>query len=296
MNYIYSPLRYPGGKGALASSLADIILYNNLEKGPYFEPYAGGAGAALYLLFNGFVEKIHLNDADYAIYAFWKSVLNKNDKFLQEVKKANLSIDEWYRQRKIIKEYSNHSLFEIGFAAFFLNRCNRSGIISNAGPIGGYNQNGKWKLDVRFNKFNLCQRIERISKYKKKIHISNLDAIDFLKQQLPRGKKRKTSFVYIDPPYITNGKKLYMNYYNESDHKELASYMEKQKTVSWVMTYDNVDLIKKLYKTKHIFEFNLNYSLQEKKKGNEVIIFPKYIIMPKSIKIAENNLRLSKAS
>lgn len=111
MKPIYSPLRYPGGKGAIASSLADIILYNNLERGSYFEPYAGGAGAALYLLFNGFVEEIHLNDADYAIYAFWKSVLNKNDKFLQEVKKANLSIDEWYRQREIIKEYSNHSLF-----------------------------------------------------------------------------------------------------------------------------------------------------------------------------------------
>jgi len=296
MKKYYSPLRYPGGKGAIASSLADIILSNNLEDGSYFEPYAGGAGAALYLLFNGFVNEIYLNDADYNIYAFWDSILNKCDAFLAKVETVDLTIDEWHKQKKIISSPSQHSKLDIGFATFFMNRCNRSGIVNNAGPIGGYSQAGKWKIDVRFNKYNLSKRIRKISQFKNQIHMFNLDAIDFLKQQLPKGKKREGSFIYLDPPYFVNGKKLYLAFYNDSEHKKLSDYIKRQKIVSWVMSYDNVVEIKKLYSVFNIYEFSLNYSLQEKRIDKEILIVPDKIFLPQSIKISENNLQLSMAS
>ena len=290
MNNLYSPLRYPGGKGSLSSFLADIILYNNLEGGAYYEPYAGGAGAALYLLINGFVNEIHLNDADYSIYAFWHSILHRNQDFIEKIVEAELNTKEWQKQKKILKGSTKHSLLDVGFAVFYMNRCNRSGIINNAGPIGGYAQEGRWKIDARFNKTTLCQRIKRINKYKNKISIYNIDAIDFLKKKLPRGEKRRKVFVYLDPPYFNNGKKLYLNYYEEKDHKALAKYIKRQSKLAWILTYDNAQGIKKLYRD--VYEFSLNYSLQEKKKGKELLVAPQHVCLPQYMQVNGNNILL----
>ncbi len=290
MDHIHSPLRYPGGKGTMASCLADIILFNNVEMGAYYEPYAGGAGAALYLLYHGFVERLYLNDADYTIYAFWKSVLNNTDLLLNRIHDVELSVEEWLRQKLILKSPKGYSTFEVGFAAFFLNRCSRSGILSNSGPIGGYNQRGKWTIDVRFNKMNLIKRIKKIADYRKVISVTNQDALDFLKQKLPKGRNRNNIFVYLDPPYFKNGRTLYVNYYEESDHLMLSRYMKSQKILPWVMTYDNVQYIRDLYRDNRIYEFSLTYSVQEKKKGSEILIVPDSVRLPGSLNIAGNKL------
>ncbi len=290
MDHIHSPLRYPGGKGTMASCLADIILFNNVEMGAYYEPYAGGAGAALYLLYHGFVERLYLNDADYTIYAFWKSVLNNTDLLLKRIHDVELSVEEWLRQKLILKSPKKYSTLEVGFAAFFLNRCSRSGILSNSGPIGGYNQRGKWTIDVRFNKMNLIKRIKKIADYRKVISVTNQDALDFLKQKLPKGRNRNNIFVYLDPPYFKNGRTLYVNYYEESDHLMLSRYMKSQKILPWVMTYDNVQYIRDLYRDNRIYEFSLTYSVQEKKKGSEILIVPDSVRLPGSLNIAGNKL------
>ncbi|MEW2639883.1 DNA adenine methylase, partial [Vibrio cholerae] len=74
-----SPLRYPGGKTAITPMVSDIIGANNLRSAHYVEPYAGGAGLALSLLFNKVVPHIHLNDLDLSIWAFWYSILNHTE-------------------------------------------------------------------------------------------------------------------------------------------------------------------------------------------------------------------------
>uniref|UniRef100_UPI00404B41F4 DNA adenine methylase n=1 Tax=Brachybacterium sp. GPGPB12 TaxID=3023517 RepID=UPI00404B41F4 len=61
MRYL-SPLRYPGGKARLAPYLARLITAQDPEPRQYAEPFAGGAGAALHLLHDGVVDRIHLND------------------------------------------------------------------------------------------------------------------------------------------------------------------------------------------------------------------------------------------
>ncbi|MCH7613612.1 MAG: DNA adenine methylase, partial [Candidatus Marinimicrobia bacterium] len=282
MNNFYSPLRYPGGKSSLRHIISKILLINNIDDSNYYEPFAGGSGLGLYLLMNGFVSNIFLNDADVTIYSFWKSILENGEKFIERIRKTDISIAEWKKQKAVISSLANHTLDEIGFATFFLNRCNRSGIISYAGPIGGKNQEGEWKIDVRFNKTDLIQRIKRIIKYKNRIFFYNLDAINFLKSKLPRGNQRKNVFVYIDPPYYNKGKSLYLNYYTNSDHKILSSYIKRQKTLNWVMTYDNVQQIISLYGSFHIFEYSLKYSLQDKKEGKEIFITPHNLIIPNS--------------
>jgi DNA adenine methylase len=292
----YSPLRYPGGKGAIASCLADIIMSNNLESCQYFEPYAGGAGAAFYLLLNGFVKNISINDADFSIFALWNSIIHSTDRFIEKISTVELSIDEWLKQKKIISSPLNYSEFEVGFSAFYLNRCNRSGIINNAGPIGGYSQKGKWKVGVRFNRDNLINRIKEIANFKGYISVYNLDAIEFLKRTLPKGKNRKKAFIYLDPPYFLKGKKLYLTFYKKSEHEELSNYMKRQNAVSWIMTYDNAEEIKNLYQKYRLYEFSLQYSLQEKRTDQEIMIVPKNIFLPRSTNIAGRNLKISMAS
>lgn len=152
----YSPLRYPGGKGKLAPLMKYLIESTGHIGGTYIEPFAGGAGIALDLLENNVVSQIVINDFDKGIYSFWRAILNESDRFIEEINQVPLNIDEWNRQRAIVLNADKRYSFELGFAIFYMNRTNRSGIIKG-GVIGGIEQRGIWKLDARFNKDNLTK-------------------------------------------------------------------------------------------------------------------------------------------
>ena len=145
------PLRYPGGKWRIAPFFENVIRLNGLSLTQYIEPYAGGASLALSLLFTELVSEIHLNDIDPAIYAFWYSVLTRNQDFIQLLNQTQVTPDEWQKQKAIYAKGATSDQFALGFATFFLNRTNHSGIL-NAGMIGGRKQQGTWKIDARFNR------------------------------------------------------------------------------------------------------------------------------------------------
>lgn len=282
---LVSPLRYPGGKSLLTNFLTDIIDLNELRGCVYYEAYAGGAGAALNLLKDDVVSEIFINDADERIHAFWDSALNQSDNFANEILSVPLTIDEWHQQRKVCTHPSGHSRFKIGFAAFYMNRCNRSGVLSGAGPIGGHGQNGKWRLDVRFNREPLVERILNISRLKRRIHLTHLDALEFLKTCLPGSRGRNRVFVYLDPPYVNKGQRLYLNAYNESDHAKLARYIQSQSTLPWIMSYDDTDLVRNLYINQQVANLPIRYSLQEKRSARELIIAPYRLALPRICRI-----------
>lgn len=280
MGYTQSPLRYPGGKSSFSRLLAEFIELNNLQGGTYVEPYAGGAGAGLNLLFSDRVNDIIINDADLFIYLFWKSILFDTERFIKLINDTPLSIDQWQRQRKILEDTQSCSELEIAFSAFYLNRCNRSGIL-NAGPIGGKLQTGKWRLDARFNKKKLIRRIEKIALYSSRICIHNLDAIEFIKQRvLPLATPKNRLTVYLDPPYYSKGAQLYLNHYTAEDHVVLADFINEQYGFKWIVSYDNVPEIKQLYSGREIREFCLYYSAHSIKVGSEVIIFCPDCVLP----------------
>ena len=174
----YSPLRYPGGKNKISAFIAKICVDNNIN-GHYVEPYCGGAAVALFLLLEGFVSKITINDKDRSIYAFWHSVLNKTNHLCDLIQKTDITLDEWNRQFEIQKRKNEVDLLALGFSTFFLNRTNRSGII-NARPIGGLNQEGDYKIDCRFNKIDLINRIKTIAKRKKDIRLYRKDDLKLI--------------------------------------------------------------------------------------------------------------------
>lgn len=280
-----SPLRYPGGKASLASFLEDVIDLNDLRGCRYYEPYAGGAGAALTLLEREAVDEIRINDADRRVFAFWYAVLSETENFADRVFSVPLNIEEWRRQREVCSNPGAHRPFDVGFSAFYMNRCNRSGVLSGAGPIGGFQQAGKWKLDARFSREALAQRIRKVGGMREQIHLSHLDAIEFLKSSLPPGRARRNVFVYLDPPYVNKGQRLYLNAYRPEDHAGIARYLSSQKVLPWLMSYDDAQLIKDLYQEHHIFRLPIRYSLQEKKSASELIICPQDLILPRSVQI-----------
>lgn len=275
----YSPLRYPGGKANLATYLRHIIQNMNIEGCSYFELYAGGAGAALDLLFTGTVNRIILNDADYHIYAFWKSILENTDEFIKLIETTPINLESWYRQRDIYNDdVNNHSMIEVGFSTFFLNRCNRSGIITKAGPIGGIEQNGQYKIDCRFNKTNLIKRIKDIANRANDIEIYNEDTLEFIRRNLQR-LQEDHSFMYLDPPYYKKGKSLYLNFYTHEDHENLRDLLSNLRDLKWMISYDNVTEINDLYAGFNSSLHMLNYSLQTKRKTNEFFVFSDTIIL-----------------
>lgn len=284
MSRFFSPLRYPGGKGGLTNFLGSLIDHNELGDCVYAEPYAGGAGAALNLLYGEYVSRIAINDYDLSIYSFWQSILTRPNQFLKMMEDAELNVEEWRKQKALYQKPSRQSRIRLGFAAFYLNRCNRSGIICNAGPIGGFNQTGDWKIDARFNKETIRERIEKIHLFRDRIQAFNLDAITFLRTKLKNWSKKESVFVYLDPPYYDKGNELYLNAYNHDDHEKLADFLSKPLPFKWVMTYDNTREIRKLYSAFPKRSFSLSYSAHSRREGKEILIHDPSLELPKNFR------------
>ena len=254
----------------------------------YAEPFAGGAGAALGLLIEGFVQKIILNDIDPLIFHFWNSVLNYSEELIKLIFDTPININEWQKQRQHLKDegfINGASSIEIGFSAFYMNRCNHSGILrQEIGPIGGKNQNSQWRIDARFNKSGLIKRIEIINAHKANILISSLDAVKFMKD-LPvlYNIEPEKTLIYLDPPYYENGDKLYRNYFNDGDHRNLQSFLENELLIKWILSYDDVPFINNLYKNSKKNGFLVNHYINRAKIGKELIILSDNCIYKENI-------------
>lgn len=274
---LYSPLRYPGGKGKLTNFVKKVVEENDLFGGHYVEAYAGGGGVALNLLLHNYASQIYLNDLNSAVYAFWHSVINSTDELCQSINDVRVNMTEWHKQRKIFDMPGKKSYLELGFSTFFLNRTNRSGILK-AGVIGGRNQDGAWKVDARFNKKDLIGRIEKIAQYGSRIRLSNLDAKKFLQQTLPTLPSK--SLVYLDPPYYVKGQGLYEDHYTHEDHRTIAKYVQSEIKHGWIVSYDNAPEIVEMYKQRRTITYGLNYSAQNRYQGTEAMFFSDELFIP----------------
>lgn len=279
MEYV-SPLRYPGGKGKLAPFFQQVIQKNDLQGGVYVEPYVGGGAVALTLLFSGNVSRIVINDKDRSIFAFWHSVLYQTEELCQLIADTPINMDTWHEQKEYqrtgVKEDTD--LLTLGFSSFFLNRTNRSGIIKG-GVIGGQNQDGNYKINARYKqKEELIRRIKKIAARRENIELHHEDAA-FLTSHLRKELPANTIF-YFDPPYYIKGEGLYMNYYKDKDHADMANAIKQITNQKWIVTYDPQDYIKTLYQDFRQREFNLNYSANNTGKAKEVMIYSDNLIIP----------------
>ena len=262
-----SPLRYPGGKAALYPRLRKIIRDMDLAGCTYVEPYAGGVGAGLGLLVTGQVERVVINDLDPAIHAFWSTVQAEPGWLIERIHKAKLDVSEWRSQREIYTSADTSDLLRLGFATFYLNRTNRSGVL-NGGPIGGLDQTGNYKIDARFNRDGLAERIRILSLYSDNIVATSRDGIDIIAEYAPQDDV----FIYADPPYFEKAGSLYLNAFAAADHEKLAGVLNGVASRFWVLTYDNAPQVAELYASRRRREFELNYSAHRVGKATEIVV------------------------
>lgn len=272
-----SPLRYPGGKGALARFLEMVVTQNDLLDGDYVEPFAGGAGVAWSMLFGEYVRNVHINDLDKSIHSFWASALDHTEDLCRLISDTRVNMTQWRKHKAVIDSPFEHSTLDLGFSTFFLNRTNRSGIIKG-GVIGGKGQSGPWKLNARFNKRDLIHRIQRIARYRSRITLHCIDGIDFIGQVVPSLPKK--TLIYLDPPYYAKGKELYENHLSHNDHEDIASMMQKRIRHPWIVSYDAVPEIKAMYAQSRSISYRLSYSAQARYRGQEIMFFSSGLTVP----------------
>jgi DNA adenine methylase len=277
-NKLYTPLRYPGGKARFAPFIASVIQDNGLDGGHYMEPYAGGAGVALELLFDGTVTDIHINDADPAVFAFWHAATAHATELIRLVETAPLNMEAWGHWQKVMRGETLASEVERGFATLFMNRTNRSGILKG-GVIGGKAQAGTYLLDARFKRDVLVGRLARIAEHARHIHVYCEDAIAILRRI--REILPPRSLIYLDPPYYVKGQGLYRNFYRHEDHLEIARLLQQQ-TFSrhWVVSYDNTEPIREMYSGVRSIDYGLGYTAQRRYVGSELMCFDNRLTLP----------------
>lgn len=267
-NNYYSPLRYPGGKNCIFPFVSKMFYDNELIGINYAEPYAGGSGLALRLLFEEYVSNIYINDLDKSIYSFWISIIDRPEDFCEWIKTVKVSVRNWHKYKEIQTNANEiEDAFELAKSTFFLNRTNVSGVIKG-GIIGGIRQTGKYKIDARFNKLDLIERIQRISILKHRIHISKLDGITFINKL---NRMSEEIFIYLDPPYLQKGADLYMNFYSKRDHEKLSKHVEKMKK-RWMVSYDHHEFILNLYAERNKIRYKLSQNASNR-IGDEILVF-----------------------
>lgn len=272
----HSPLRYPGGKRKLANFMALLYRTNGLLDGEYAEVYAGGAAVALTLLYGEYVRRVHVNDLDRGVHAFWVAARDRTDELARLVRDAKLDLDEWERQRAV--QFADEpDPLDLAFSTFYLNRTNRSGIITG-GIIGGKAQTGNWKMDARYNTRDLLRRIERVGRWSSRIEIYNLDGAMFLRTVAPKFPAK--TLLYLDPPYYVKGQEmLYANYYGPDDHAEVAGLV-RELVVPWVVSYDDHADVRALYGDCQTVAYDIAYSASERYRGREVAFFSAGLAIP----------------
>jgi DNA adenine methylase len=235
----------------------------------YAEPFAGGAGAALRLLADEVVQAIQLNDLSPGIAAFWRTVFFQTEDLAHRIETAHVDIEHWQEARAVFLSPAGHSDLDLGFATFILNRCNRSGILG-ARPIGGMEQEGRWKIDARFNRAALAARVRFLGEYRRRVQVHERDARDFLATIEPLGE---AAFLYVDPPYMVQGENLYLDSLSLADHAELAEQLRTSR-VPWMLTYDVSEKVTQdLYAGYRTAKFSIAHTAQSQHVGRELVVF-----------------------
>ena len=188
-----------------------------------------------------------------------------------------MTVEGWKRQREIFRHPAGHDQLALGFATFFLNRCNRSGILSG-GVIGGLGQTGQWKIDARFPRNELIRRVEAIALRARDITVRNIDAEDYIGEYLPH--LPRNTLVYFDPPYFRKADRLYDNHYVEADHADIAKAVQAQVKLPWMVSYDSGPEIAAFFRKRQQFTYDLQYNAASAYKGKELIIVSDDLSLP----------------
>jgi DNA adenine methylase len=181
--------------------------------------------------------------------------------------------------------------FELGLAAFILNRCSRSGmIISNVGPIGGKAQSGRDAIGARFNAPALADRIRTVHALGDRFKVFAGDGISFL-EDLPYSGIQDEVFCFVDPPYIGVGNDLCAIGMDDDLHERLARALNRL-TAPWLLTCDAHPQIPLLYPRSHVAEFDIPHTDGSSRVGTEYLVLGPIMRLPEANPLGKGTVQL----
>jgi DNA adenine methylase len=257
-----SPLRYPGGKTKACKIIDEIInIYFDLSKyDTLISPFFGGGSFEFYFQ-NKYKKKIIANDKFTPLINFWLQIKKDKNILCDELKKVlNISKDDFILYRNNILNLNNNILQQAIYY-FIINRCSFSGSTLS----GGFSEESSKK------RYTLSS-IERINNL-------NLNYIDFYNLNFEIFLNNNfNNLLFIDPPYYINNNRLYGNkgdLHEDFDHQKLFTILND--IPDWILTYNDCEYIKNLYKKYIIIDVNWSYSMNKTKKSSEIIIISRSI-------------------
>lgn len=271
-----SPFRYPGGKARLGLFFERLLLAQADPPRVYVEPFSGGVGAGLFLLDRGGIDHLVVNDLNPGVAAFWRTVKSEGERLADRIADTRPDLSLWHQARAAYLNPAGVGDFELGFATFLLNRCNRSGILT-ARPIGGLQQTGNWKIDARYNGDDLARRVLVIHAMADAIEVHEEEASHLIRRLM---KRKRRALFYVDPPYVQQGNELYLANFDLAAHAKLARLLSSTTRHPWVLTYDAVPEIRRLYSRQRCMEFSISHTAQRQHVGDEFIFFSDDLKVP----------------
>jgi DNA adenine methylase len=289
-----SPLRYPGGKARMAPWLTETFesLQWPMDVEIWLEPFGGGAGAALTALTTGKVPEAWIVEANPALAAFWTTVMNDGPALASRVERIEPTLTLFQESRhNVAAALTGECIdpFNLGLAAFILNRCSRSGmILPSVGPIGGKAQAGQHTIGARFNAAALADRIRAVHALGDRFKVFAGDGIRFL-EDLPDSGVQDEVFCFVDPPYIGVGNDLYAVGMDGDLHQRLARALNRL-TAPWLLTYDAHSRIPVLYPDSEVIEFDIPHTAGSSRVGTEYLVLGPGMRLPEANPLGKGNL------
>lgn len=264
-NFLKSPLRYPGGKSRAIKILMPFFPQDFDELA---EPFFGGGSVGLYLAQNLGLKQIFANDLNTDLYCFWQTLKTQNKALIDEIKRTRQTHTngrELY-EKLLARRGENLSDFQRAVDFFVLNRITFSGVVD----CGGYSQKA---YESRFTPSSI-ERLKNMDSILRNFTFSNQSYERLLQNN---GKR---VFIFLDPPYFSASKsKLYGkkgDLHTNFDHERLCEHLKNTKH-HFLLTYDDSEFIRELYKDFYKLKYTLQYGMNNFKqtkanKGQELLI------------------------
>ena len=253
-----SLLRYPGGKTRAAHMLAEHFPYQPQKLASIF---FGGGSLEFMLASKGW--KINAYDNFHSLACFWDYVKNEPESLYQAVSLYYpLEREMFYNlQQKLTQlESSRAHTLEVAAIFYVLNRASFSGSILSGGCSPDH---------PRFTQSS----INRIMEFDGMDNI-DIEHMDFRDSII----KHPNDWLYLDPPYALSKQKSNLygvkgSLHRDFAHEELFKLLRNRD--KWVLSYNDCDYIRELYKDCSIYSVDWAYGMPKEKKSKEIVIKPK---------------------
>lgn len=251
-------LPYVGSKYRILPLIEEKLPENNL----YVEPFSGGFSLGLGLINKGLVDRVVLNDLDEEVVNFWREV--KEDAF-----RLSDAVDNLYKKLETLLFSGDVSLSDMDKR--LIEGANSN--LSRAALFYLYRKMNFGTSRRRIDPFNSTPKMDHTDKFFGASQLLDSAIITNRSYQYLGDFDGQDTLWYFDPPYVDARN---ANYYavckeEQFDHTALRDFISTLRG-NFILSYDNSDLIRELYKDAHITTIRVHSALNKMGYSEELLI------------------------